>query len=142
MHTFFDEGFDFNWGQMPRKLEDNGLFATQADGSLKKVHSLENIDASGAGVFSVSVGRRNFTCLRVFQLAAPVTALDAPITESYVTESGRTVLVRHFCRPEMAMSDKAEKAKSIVVDNNLQHTINDATYVHWYDSLSNLAFGF
>ena len=40
------------------------------------------------------------------------------------------------------MSDKAEKAKSIVVDNNLQHTINDATYVHWYDSLSNLAFGF
>ena len=82
LHIFLDEGFDFNWGQIPRKLEDNGLFATQADGSLKKVHSLENIDASGAGVFSVSVGRRNFTCLHVFQLEAPVTAFDAPITES------------------------------------------------------------
>ena len=139
LHTFLDECFDFNWGQMPRKLEDRGRFATQSDGSIERVHSLEDIDSTGAGLFSVSVGSRNFTCLRVFQLEAPPTVLDTPITESYVTETGRTVMVRHFCRPEMAMSAKSE---SIVADDNLQLIMDGVTYVHWYDSISNIAFGF
>ena len=142
LHTFLDEGFDFNWGQMPRKLADSGRFATQAGGSLKQVHSLEDMEASGAGVFSVSVGRRNFTCLRVFQLEDTLSSLAAPITESYVTQTGRTVMVRHFCRPEMAMCDESEKAKSTVVDTDLKLVIDGVTYAHWYDSLSNLAFGF
>jgi hypothetical protein len=75
-------------------------------------------------------------------LEGPLAALDAPITESYVTETGRTVMVRHFCRQEMAMYDDAENAESIVVDNDLQIVIDGVTFVHWYDSISNLAFGF
>ncbi len=142
LHTFLDEGFDFNWGLMSRKLEDCGRFVTQADGSLKQVHSLEDTEANVAGLFSIQVGDRNFTCLRVFQLEGPLAALDAPITESYVTETGRTVMVRHFCRQEMAMYDDAENAESIVVDNDLQIVIDGVTFVHWYDSISNLAFGF
>ena len=142
LHTFLDEDFEFNWGQMPRRLEDCGRFATQEDGSLKQVHSQEDMEASGAGVFSVSIGTRNFTCLRVFQFEGPLTSFDASITESYVTAGGRTVMVRQFCRPEMAMCDGAENSESVAVDNDLRRVIDGVTYVHWYDSFSNLAFGF
>ncbi|MDE0299441.1 MAG: RNA polymerase sigma factor [Candidatus Poribacteria bacterium] len=139
LNTFLDEGFDFDWGQMPRKLEDRGYFSTQADGSPRQIKNVESMEASGAGIFSVSVGERNFTCLRVFQLEALPTALDATITESYVTESGRTIMVRHFRRPETAMSGETQ---SIAADYRLRHIIDGVEYYHWYDSISNLVFGF
>ncbi len=142
LNTFLDEGFDSDWGQMPRILEDRGRFATQADGSLKQAKNLENVAASGAGVFSVSIGKRDFTCLRVLQLEAPLGTLDAPATEGYVTEDGRTVMVRHFCRPEMAAYSSSENAEAIVADKECQLVIDGVTYVHWYDSISDVAFGF
>ncbi len=142
LYTFLDKDFDFDWGQMPRKLEDQGRFVPQADGSLKQVHSVDDMEASGAGVFSVTVGERHFTCLRVFELNGPATELDAPITESYVTEAGRTVLVRHFCHPEKAIRDDQGNREGVVVDKEVQIVIDGVTFVHWYDSFSNLAFGF
>ena len=40
------------------------------------------------------------------------------------------------------MCDDAENSESIVVDNDLQIVIDGVTFIHWYDSISNLAFGF
>ena len=142
MYTFLDRDFDFDWGQIPRKLEDRGLFVTQTGGSLKRLQSLDNDTASGAGVFSVSIEERCFTCLRVLELGIPLESQAMHQTVSYVTEAGRTVLVRHFCHPEKTMLDDHGKSENVVVDNNLQLVVDGVAFAHWYDSFSNLAFGF
>lgn len=150
LYTFLDKDFDFDWGGMPRRLEDKGRFVKQADGSLKQVHSVENMEASdtmetiAAGVFSVTVGESNFTCLRIVEFATPVTETrhDTSIAESYVTEDGRTVLVRHFCHPERPMYNDQENWDKVVVNKDVQIVIDGVTFVQYYDSLSNLAFGF
>ena len=63
-------------------------------------------------------------------------------TESYVTEAGRTVLVRHFCHPEMRRRNAQGNMENVVVDKDVKIVIDDVTFVHWYDSFSNVAFGF
>ena len=144
LYTYLDNDFDIDWERMPRRLVDQGRFVSQADCSLKQVHSVDNMEAIGAGVFSVAVGEKHFTCLRIIELDGPVTELEryASITVSYVTEVGRTVLVQHFCHPEKAMLDDQGNWERVVVDKDVQVVIDDVTFVHWYDSLSNLAFGF
>ena len=144
LYTYLDKDFDFDWGRMPRRLEDKGRFVRQADGSIKQVHSVDKLEASGAGVFSVTVGERLFACLRIIELDVPVENIgrDFSITESYITEVGRTVLVRHFCHPERTMYNDQGIRESVVLDKDVQIVIDGVTFVHWYDSISNLAFGF
>lgn len=142
--TYLDKDFDFHWGRIPRKLEDQGRFVLQADGSLKQVHSVDNVEASGAGVFSVSIGERHFTCLRIIELDAPVEKIgrDFLIGETYLTEVGRTVLIRLFGHPEKTMYNDQGIRERVVLDEDVQIVIDGVTFVHWYDSISNLAFGF
>ena len=144
LYTYLDKDFDFHWGRISRKLEDHGRFVLQADGSLKQVHSVDNLEASGAGVFSVAVGAHHFTCLRIIELDVPVAKIgrDFLIGESYVTEVGRTVLTRLFCHPEKTMYNDQGNRERVAVDKDVQVVIDDVTFVHWHDSLSNLAFGF
>ena len=144
LYTYLDKDFDFDWGRMPRKVEDRGRFEFQADGSIKQVHSVDNMEACGAGVYSVTVGEKHFTCLRIFELVVPVTKLgrNASIAESYVTEEGRTVLVRHYCHEERPMLNNQGDRVKVVVDKDEQVVIDSVTFVHCYDSLSNLAIGF
>lgn len=144
LYTYLDKDFDFHWGRISRKLEDQGRFVLQADGSLKQVHSVDNLEASGAGVFSVAVGAQHFTCLRIIELDVPVAKIgrDFLIGESYVTEVGRTVLNRLFCHPEKTMYNDQGNRERVAVDKDVQVVIDGVTFVHWHDSLSNLAFGF
>ena len=144
LYTYHDKDFDFDWGRIFRKLEDQGRFVLQADGSLKQVHSVDNLEASGAGVFSVAVGELHFVCLRIFELDVPVEKIgrDFSITESYVNQEGRTILVRHFCHPEKTMYNDQGIRERVVANNGVQIVIDGVTFVHWYDSLSNLAFAF
>ena len=102
------------------------------------------MEASGAGAFTVTVGERHFTCLGIFELCAPVTKLtpDAAFAVSYVTEAGRTVLVRHYCHEARPMLNNQGDRVKVVVDKDEQVVIDGVTFVHCYDSLSNLAFGF
>ena len=142
--TYLDKDFDFHWGRISRKLEDQGRFELQADGSLKQVHSVDSVEASGAGVFSVAVGERHFTCLRIIELDAPVAKIgrDFLIGEAYVTKEGRTVLNRLFGRPEKTMYNDQGIRERVVLDKDVQIVIDGVTFVHWHDSLSNLACGF
>ena len=142
LYTFLDRDFDFDWGQVPRKLEDCGHFVSQTDGSLKRLHNLDDATASGAGVFSVLIDERQFTCLRVLELGIPLESHASHQTVSYVTEAGRTVLVRHFCHPEKTMLDDNGKPVNVVVENDLQLVVDGVAFAHWYDSFSNFAFGF
>lgn len=141
LYTYLDRDFDYDWGNIPRKLEDRGHFVTQTNGSLKRLQSLDDNIASGAGVFSVSIGERRFVCLRVLELGIPLESHASHQTVSYVTEAGRTVLVRHFCHPEKRMLDSDGKPEYVIVDKNLQLVIDGVAFAHWYDSFSNLALG-
>lgn len=51
---------------------------------------------SGAGICSVKIGDREFTCLRVICAEDSAKETDAPFNESYITQAGRTVLIRSF----------------------------------------------
>ena len=97
LRTFLDSGYAWAWPEMDRRIEDTGRFLEQPDGSFKQAHSPEDFTASGAGVFNVRIGDREFTCLRVFLLEAALDDPDFAMTENYVTEAGRTVFRREYC---------------------------------------------
>lgn len=141
MWTFLDEGFNDDWGESPRRVENRDCFVLQKDGSFKQVYTPLELEAIGTGVFSVKIGERSFTCLRVYDLKGSVkdkASRGGELTEGYVTQTGRTVLVRQYC-PVGFPFDRFENK---VADENTQIVIDGVTFMHWYDSLSNLAFGF
>lgn len=133
--TFLDgEHYIWAWPETPRRLEDTGRYIRQEDGSYKQVHSSDSEEASGAGIFSVNIGGREFTCLRVIQPEGNVRDVHAPFHETYVTQEGRTVLNRVYCHDCYS--------KDIPVDKGTRLVIDDETRYHWYDTLTNCSFDF
>ena len=143
--TFLDEGFDDNWGPaLPRSLEDRGYLRQLADGSFSSTPDRSPIVA--AGVFEVHIGERSSTCLRVFDADPGATEADNLI-EAYVTKEGRTLMHRryngnrwgkrdappHNQGTELTWIEDLPRARRIVLDG--------VTYVHWYDCLTDVAFG-
>ncbi len=145
VETFLDSTFIWNWGNVKRKIADLRLLHRASDGSVLVSETLlpqpgaESDPELGAGVgFGVvrlEIGGKAFTCLRVFDLPlGELAATDDYLTESYLTQEGRTVLVRRFCRP-----DFAEKSQfAAVLDKAEQMTLNGTAFVHWYDTLTEL----
>jgi RNA polymerase sigma-70 factor (ECF subfamily) len=132
LSTFLDEGFDWNWGEMDRRIEDRGRFVTNPDGSFTQAHSQGEVNADGAGVFQVRVGERTFRCLRVFGVEGPVDDPSTAVTESYVTEAGRTVWIRHYA---------PEGRDNIVTDADTSLVIDGQRFLHWYDTMTDAALG-
>ena len=133
--TFLDgDFFTWGWPEIPRQLSDSGRYVKQADGSYKQAHSSDSEEATGAGVFSVKIDEREFTCLRVIQPEGHVTDVHAPFHETYISQKGRTVLNRVYCHD--SYSD------GIPVDRKIQLVIDGETRCHWYDTLTKYALGF
>ncbi|HZO91625.1 MAG TPA: RNA polymerase sigma factor [Chthonomonadaceae bacterium] len=130
--TFLDADFDWDWGEMDRVLEDRGRFLQEADGSLRLVGSAANGETGGAGVFSVAVDDKQFTCLRVLEVGSPVQEKTARLIESYLTREGRTVLTRHYCHPDFAQVARFP----VVVDPTERRVVEGAPFAHWYDTLT------
>jgi hypothetical protein len=137
LRTFLDEGFDREWGECPRCLKDEGRFLLQEDGSYQQSTQWPN--SVGAGIFSVSIGEKVFTCLRGLDPGDEISEANI-LVEAYLTESGRTLLFRryngrlwglgngHYKEP---WDERFPKNHRIVIDG--------VVYVHWYDSLSHIA---
>ncbi len=132
VRTFLDEGFVWAWPDMERRLADEGLFALQQDGSYVTTRAVADLAYGGCGVFDVQVGDRRFACLRVLGLEGPLESDGAVLTESYVADAGRTVLMRHFPRRGCGGS---------ALDPEVTVTLNGETFVHWYDVLTGVACG-
>ena len=137
VRTFLDEGFVWAFPDVDRKLKDDGLFETLPDGALRTNREHEDITWSGAGCFSVGIGERSFKCLRVIGLEGPLEASDTAATEIFVSDAGRTVLIRHYCRPEAA----AAVDREMILDESMKLTIDGETLTHWYDTLTDTACG-
>lgn len=137
LYTFLDEGFETDWGERTRRVEDRGRFVLQEDGSFKQQgHSRE---ALGAGIFSVKIDDRSFTCLRVFD-AEDVPREEGELIEAYLTREGRTVLCRRYNgrrwkrgEDQPTWDEQFPEHARIVIDGVM--------FVHWYDCLSDLACG-
>jgi RNA polymerase sigma-70 factor (ECF subfamily) len=136
--TFLDASFAWNWGAVKRAIDDDGSLMRQANGSL--MLDVEAVPGQGAGigcgVVKVEIGSKSFVCLRVVE--APETGIeggDHCVTEAYITQEGRTVLVRRYCRPDFV--DVAQF--SVQLDESDALIFNGIAYFHWHDTIMDMA---
>jgi hypothetical protein len=145
LYTFLDDGFDVDWGEDVRRIEDCGCYVRQADGefALRKRRHPSSVAPIGAGVFRVRIGERSFTCLRVLDVG------DGPdeggmLVEAYLDRSGRTVLFRRHNGRLWAVGGGGGYDGPPWDERFPDHqrtVIDGATYVYWYDHLSDVAVG-
>lgn len=114
--TFLDEGFEEDWGGLvPRRIGPE----------------------TAAGAWEVTVGERSFRCLRVIDVGRPPSETDVLI-EAFLDERGRTVLARRYNG-----RDWARERHETPWDQRLPHAqrlqIDGATFVHWYDCVTDVA---
>ena len=64
---------------------------------------------------------------------------DYTATEQYLDKNGRTVLWRRFNRDDWAFSRYKQKWTEKLPDNE-RIIINDETYVHWYDCITDYIY--
>lgn len=148
LYTFLDEGFDADWGEQPRRLEDRKHLVLKKDGTYRLRRSKRGPGHAviAAGVFRVRIGERAFTCLRVFDLGTEGKGISENIilSESYLTRRGRTVLFRRYNGRQWELgwgqwsSDQSWDER---FPDNDRIVIDGSVFVHWYDCLSNLACG-
>jgi hypothetical protein len=131
LRTFLEEGFDKDWGELPRLFADRGRFVLQPDGTFRRTRGRP--EAIGAGVFRVHVADNRFTCLRVFHLDGALKDPHATLIEAYLTRAGRTVLQRHYCQESRRKGHVSEARPPIVIDG--------VRFLPWYDCLSHIACG-
>ena len=137
METFLDSSFAWNWGTLERKISDDGLLRLDSDGSmlLSKALFPQRSVGVGFGTARVEISSKSFTCLRVLDIPDLAETANDSLTESYLTRDGRTILVRHYCRPGFI----AVAEFLVVLDESKHLTINGIIFIHWYDTIAGLA---
>jgi len=145
LYTLLDEGFENDWGHLPRRLEDTGRLIANDDGTFtlgppagEMVH-----DVFGAGVFRVGVDGQTYTCLRVLDVKtypAEKGVLEREIlSECYYTQSDELILFRRYNGRLWATRGKSTYAGppwDKRLPDNARLVINGAVFVHWYDCLT------
>ena len=146
LETFLDEGFYMDWDSTPRLVEDRGGLRPLGDGAFATQAGAAQIN--GAGVFDVQIGRRHFTCLRVFEIIKYKQAAErGQVIEAYITRAGRTVVYRRYNGNRFGKHDAPPHnwGKAMTWEEDLPHAarlvVDGVTYVHYYDELSAAACG-
>lgn len=144
LETFLDDRFHDDWWGSRRIVEDRGCLSQRADGAWARGPDAPAF--TGAGVFDVHVGGRQFTCLRVFDLEKNATERDCLVV-AYITREGRTVLFRRYNGSRWGKSDAPPHnwGEAMTWEEELpandRIVIDGLTYVHFYDILSAAACG-
>ena len=131
--TFLDETFDLNWGGVKRALEDEGTVEQAPDGSLQLRDRAALLNGAGAGLFTVGIGAKRLTCLRVIEcdIANEVDTLVI----SYFTREGRMALVQRYKRPSFVQTAEFP----VILDETDPLVVDGLTFLHWYDTITNFA---
>ena len=137
LYTLMDEYFDQNWGSASRRIEDRGRFALQEDGSFQQQN--QSPEALGAGMYSLRIGDRKFTCLRVLDVEEEP-AEEGILVEAFLTRQGRTVLFRRYNGRLWGKSHGRPPWDEALPDH-ARLVIDGVVFVHWYDCLTGLACG-
>jgi hypothetical protein len=149
LYTFLDEGFDEDWGRVPRRIEDTGKLVFDGKGY---TFELSKVEAKSffcrAGFFDVTVGTENATCIRsiLIELAvnssipSEVDRLERNLlVEYYYTRDGRLFLERRYNGRLWSVKGTGpirSKAWDERFPENARLVINGAMFVHWYDCLT------
>ena len=151
VYTFLDEGFDQDWGDAPRRLEDTGRLKTNQNGScsLRLSAGKPGRLTIGAGMFRVRIGAESFTCLRSIDSklnssSRDKTSLEQTIpAETFHTRSGQVALHRRYNGRLWETGKKASPYAGRPWDerfpDNAHMVINGALFVHWYDCLTDVS---
>ena len=136
-YTFLDgEAFLNNWGFGEDNcgnevdLHPKGLLHREGNcvtGTIPR----EVVDVVGR--YRVTIGGKSYDTVCVMDIEC---FNDAVASEQYVDQNGRTVLWRRFNRDDWAIDRFGGKPWSEKFPDNERITINDETYVHWYDCIS------
>jgi hypothetical protein len=152
LRTFLDDGFDRDWGSVPRRIEDTGRLVGADDGTYTLEASPGDLNQIriGAGVFNVRVGDSEFECLRAIQMesvSAPKGAalLERGIlVESFHTRAGEIALWRRYNGRRWNVEKRAP-CGGTPWDERLPDAarlvVNGALFVHWYDCLTDISIG-
>jgi hypothetical protein len=139
LYTFLDDGFDVDWGDRARHLEDAGEVVSKRDGTYRtrRRKPAPGYVCVGSGHWRVTIGGRGFTCLRTLGFWREPDAHDM-LYVAYLERRGRTVLARRY---NGRLWHEREKPWDEVFPDHDRIVINGVTYVHWYDCLSHVAVG-
>lgn len=139
IRTFLDGGFDTDWGETSRLIEDRGRFSSEG----KSVYRQTSMDpeALGCGLYTVTVGAQSFECLRVLDPGHEASEKGI-LVEAFLTRHGRTVVFRRYNgRLWGTGPDSTRPPWDQQLPTNQQIIIDGVTYVHWYDCLTHFALG-
>ena len=133
--TYLDEGFEANWGPaMARHMADRGKYVAQPDGSYVALE--RGSGEIGAGVFGVTIGDAEHTCLRVLDVR-PEPDERGELVEAYLTRDGRTAYWRRYNGRRWKIERYGQAWDEKLPDND-RLVIDGVTYVHWYDCLTSV----
>lgn len=137
LRTFLDQDFEADWGgEEPRRLEDKGRFTGGESGVFSQRERAAG--EAGVGMFTVRVGGRQFTCLRV--IAVDPEQSDGILMEVYLTREGRTVLCRRYNERSWGR-ERGRPPWDEALPDHQRLVIDGMTFVHWYDCLTGLTLG-
>jgi hypothetical protein len=152
LRTFLDDGFDGDWGAVPRRLEDAGRLVKADDNTYTIATLADELDQIrvGAGVFNVRLGDREFDCLRAVQMSSasmgkgPALLERGILVEAFYTRTGELVLWRRYNGRRWQV-EKRSPYGATPWDERLADparlVINGALFVHWYDCLTDFSIG-
>ena len=88
------------------------------------------------GRYTVTIGGKNYDTVCVMVIEAYHSGV---VSEQFLDKNGKTILWRRFNRDDWAI-DYTKKKWSEQLPDNEQLTINGATYIHWYDCITDYIF--
>ncbi len=138
--TYLDAEFEKRWGPtaVKRRMMDARSLRQNDDGSYE-VAPPEPGEVIGAGAYTVAVGDKTETCLRVFDLHGDEPE-DTLLMEGFVTRDGRAMLSRRYNGVEWQSERRGYRWDERYPDNE-RLVINGVTYVHWYDCIPGWPLG-
>lgn len=136
-YTFLDgESFLNNWGFGEDNcgnevaLSEKGLL--HRDGNIITGHTKQDV-VDIVGRYAVTIENKTYDTVCVMDIQC---FNDGVVSEQYLDRNGRTVLWRRFNKDDWALEHFGGKPWGQQLPENEQLTVNGATYVHWYDCLS------
>lgn len=137
VYTFLDgEPFISNWGfgedncGNEVNLAPKGLLCRE--GNAVTGHTPREV-VDVVGRYRVTINGKAYDTVCVMDIQC---FNDGVASEQYVDQNGRTVLWRRFNKDDWAIDRFGGKLWSEKLPENERLTINEETYVHWYDCLS------
>lgn len=136
-YTFLDgESFLNNWGFGEDNcgnevaLTEKGLL--HRDGNIITGYVKQDV-VDIVGRYAITIENKTYDTVCVMDIQC---FNDGVVSEQYLDQNGRTVLWRRFNKDDWALEHFGGKPWSQQLPENEQLTVNGATYIHWYDCLS------